>query len=72
VVQSEDPTQIRIWATDLREETAKDGKKKRLAAKVKLLRLGFMRGYDILRTGDEAPSGVHHLSGGPACQQAIS
>jgi DNA-binding transcriptional MerR regulator len=37
VVQSEDPTQIPIWATDLRE-TAKDGKKKHWAAEVKLLR----------------------------------
>jgi DNA-binding transcriptional MerR regulator len=37
VVQSEDPTQIPIWATDLRE-TAKDGKKKHLSAEVKLLR----------------------------------
>jgi hypothetical protein len=37
VIQSEDPTQIPIWATDLRE-TAKDGKKKHVAAEVKLLR----------------------------------
>jgi transcriptional regulator with XRE-family HTH domain len=37
VLNSEDPTQIPIWATDLRE-TAKDGKKKHLAAEVKLLR----------------------------------
>jgi transcriptional regulator with XRE-family HTH domain len=37
VLKSEGPTQLPIWATDLRE-TAKDGKKKRLAAEVKLLR----------------------------------
>jgi hypothetical protein len=37
VVQSEDPTQIPIWATDLRD-TAEDGKKKHLSAEVKLLR----------------------------------
>jgi transcriptional regulator with XRE-family HTH domain len=37
VLNSEDPTQIPIWATDLRD-AAEDGKKKRLAAEVKLLR----------------------------------